>query len=146
MEIFCYSAVIETEHLFYVSLNGEKVTVTCSIEEEKRIEKMSELTWGVCLRNIVLFGLSVMNQFEFEVQSGKFKKQLTTILKRIRQFQKLGDIKLSKNVMLLFLQEHFNLLSLWFDFLEKGMIEDKLFAIRSTIGLLITFHAIREHI
>lgn len=145
MEIFCYSVVIETEHLFYVSCNEEKVTVTCSIREEKRIEKTREYTWGVCLRNIVLFGLSVMNQFQFEVKPSNFKKQLTNILKRVRQFEKLGDIELSKNVLLIFLQEYFTLLSEWFNFLEQGMIEDKIFAIRSTIGLLISFHIMKTH-
>lgn len=146
MEIFCYSVIIETEHLFYVSSNNEKITVTTSNPNEQRVEKTSEFTWGVCLQNIVLFCLSIMNEFEFEIKPGKFKKQLSIILKRIRQFEKLGHIELNKNVLLMFLHEYYILLSEWFNVLEKRMIDDKIFAIRSTIGLLATFHIMKVHV
>ena len=147
MEIFCYQAVIASEPVFFhVSCISDTVVVTTSNTEERRSEKIPEFTWGVCLENIVLFSLSIMNLFNFNMKPTPLKKKLSLVLKRIKQFEKLGDIELNHHVLLLFLTEFHDFIKEWISQLPLGITDDKVFAIRSTIGLLCTFHIMRNRL
>jgi len=145
MEIFCYTLVVSEEVQFYVTVSNEKLFLTTSKLDEERTGSSKEFTWAVCLQNIVLFGLSFMSNFDFEIKDSPIKKQLKLVLCRIKQFEKLGDVELSKNVLVLFLSEFQKLIATWFQFVESNQLEDEVFLIRNTIGLLCTFHHMFYH-
>jgi hypothetical protein len=147
MEIFCYSATIASDNIFfYVSCNENNIIVTTSKNDERRSENASEFTWGMCLENIVIFSLSLMNLFDFNMKPTPLKKKLGVVLKRIKQFERLGDIELNHSVLLLFLIDFHDFIREWIHQLPSGITDDIIYAIRSTIGLLCTFHIMKNRL
>lgn len=147
MEIFCYTLLLKSEIQFYVSIHQNNLELTCSVETEGKSENLNDYSWGTCLQNIVLFGLSFMAAHEFELKKSNIKTHLRHIMKRIQQFEKLGHIELSKNVLGMFLSEFRTFISIWFQFVETegDSLSDDCYLIRSTIGLLICFHLMYFH-
>jgi hypothetical protein len=138
---------MKTEIQFYISIHENNLEVTCSLENEGKSENLNDYSWGSCLQNIVLFGLSFMAAHDFQLKNSIMKTQLRHIMNRIKQFEKLGHIELSKNVLGMFLTEFRTFIHLWFQFVETNghSFFDDCYLIRSTIGLLVCFHLMYFH-
>jgi hypothetical protein len=115
------------------------VTTSSNISRKENID---EFSWGVCLQNIVLFSVTLFGDLNFALHNTNFKSKLQRVLHRIKQFEKVGNIELSKAVLVLFLNEFFELIQAWFLFsssLANG-IEQIEYLVHTSVGLLCTFH------
>lgn len=149
MEYFQYSLFSNEPITFYVSVLDITILISSSVTENyHRKENIQDFSWGVCLQNIVLFSVSLMAELNFVIRECSFKKNLNKILHRIKQFEKLGNIDLSERVLVLFIQELFQLIQSWFDFcnLFDQQENQRHYLIESTVGLICTFHILFYHV
>lgn len=144
MNCFTYEIHCDKNYELIVNIFDEKIYVSCNCPRDIfKTERISEFSWGICLQNLVLFSLSIMNDMNFQVNNISFKKALSQLLNRIRQFEKLGDIELSNSVLNLFTCEIFNFIKVWLHFIETLNYSETsavYFVLDNTIGLLTIFH------
>lgn len=149
MEYFQYTLFSSDSITFYVSIVDVTILISSSVSESyHRKENIQDFSWGVCLQNIVLFSVTLMADLNFTIKECSFKRHLSRILNRIKQFEKLGAIDLSERVLVLFVEELFQLIQSWFEFTNLLNQEDKHrnYIIESTVGLLCTFHILFFHV
>lgn len=158
MNVFEYRLTIPEVYYIYVSVIESNIVVTCNYDNLIfKKENCNDFTWGNCLQNIIIFGMSIMTDLNFNIQENSFKQSLKLILQRIQQFEKLGNVDLSTAVLILFLNEFYSLIQKWCLFIptlgtsldmgfkmKSSSMENKRYLIDMTIGLLMTFHILYE--
>ena len=149
MEFFHYNFIVGDCIDFYVTTHENVITVTTSSNINiSRKENIDEFSWGVCLQNIVLFSVTLFGDLNFALRNTNFKSKLQRVLHRIKQFEKVGNIELSKAVLVLFLNEFFELIQAWFLFSSSlaNAIEQIEYLVHTSVGLLCTFHILYFHV
>ena len=148
MNFFMYEINIPDRICLYVSVVKSTILVTTDFDVNVyRKEDINDFSWGACLQNILLFGMTIFRESNFKISHVEFKNSLKLILQRISQFEKLGHITLAKSVMILFLNELYCLINKWIQYistLQTVSVDEKKYLVENSIGLLVTFHILFE--